>query len=206
VAAYSFSEGSGANVDDASSNSHSGTIAGATWTAAGQYGNALSFDGTNDAVTVPDAAALDLGSRGTIEAWVRLTALNRWHSVIAKGSANNDAVHNYALEITNTNVVRCILGNGAAFQALDSSSPVVANQFYHLACTWDGTTVRLYVNGTLNQSAAQGLTPVGNTASLFIGKFGGNADWLRGIIDEVRIYNRDLNASEISTDKITPIP
>jgi hypothetical protein len=201
-----MSEGSGASVQDTSGNGHTGTIAGATWTTAGKYGAALSFDGVNDAVTVPDSPSLDLGSRGTMAAWVKLTALNRWHSVLAKGSANNDAAHNYALEVTNTNVVRCILGNGSAAQVLDSSSTVGANQFVHLACTWDGSTVWLYINGTLNRTAPQSVTPAGNAAALLLGKFGGNADWLRGSIDEVRLYNRDLVAAEILTDMNTPIP
>src|SRR5262245_35062802 len=60
VAAYSFNEGSGAAVADASGNGNNGTVANATWTAAGQYGGALSFNGANALVTVADAASLHL--------------------------------------------------------------------------------------------------------------------------------------------------
>ena len=164
------------------------------------------FDGVNDHISVPDAAALDLGNTGTIGVWVRLDTVGRWHGVLAKGNANNDAVHNYALEITDTNAIRCILGNGTSFQLLDSTSNMVANQFTHLACTWDGTTVRLYINGALSNSATRVVTPVGNTSSLFVGQFGGNSDRLDGTIDEMRVYNQALTQAQIQTDMNTPIP
>src|SRR5687768_2102092 len=62
AAAYSFDEGAGTAVGDSSGNAHTGTITGATWTTTGRFGGALSFDGTNDWVTVADAASLDLGT------------------------------------------------------------------------------------------------------------------------------------------------
>ncbi|HXH12490.1 MAG TPA: LamG-like jellyroll fold domain-containing protein [Alphaproteobacteria bacterium] len=205
VAAYSFDEGSGTTVADDSGNGHTGTISGGIWTAQGKFSSALVFDGVDDFVTVSDSPRLDLGDQGTIAAWVQLNALGKWHGVIAKGNANTDAVHNYALEITDTNLIRCILGDGTAALRLDASLSPVVGQFYHLACTWDGTTVRLYVNGTLDRSTAQTLTPAGNTAPLFIGQFGGNVDRFDGTIDEVRIYNRALTTNEIQTDMNTPV-
>jgi len=205
VAAYSFDEGSGTTVADDSGNGHTGTISGGIWTAQGKFSSALVFDGVDDFVSVPDTSSLDLSTRGTVAAWVKLNALGKWHGVIAKGNANTDAVHNYALEITNTNLIRCILGDGTSSLRLDASLSPIAGQFYHLACTWDGTTVRLYVNGTLDRSTAQTLAPAGNTAPLFIGQFGGNVDHFDGTIDEVRIYNRALTTSEIQTDMNTPV-
>ena len=57
MAAYSFEEGSGTALADATGKGHTGTISGATWTTAGRYGGALSFDGVNDWVTIADAAS-----------------------------------------------------------------------------------------------------------------------------------------------------
>ena len=53
VAAFSFDEGSGSTVADASGNGNNGTVANTTWAAAGKYGKALSFNGTSARVTVP---------------------------------------------------------------------------------------------------------------------------------------------------------
>jgi hypothetical protein len=204
-AAYAFSEGQGPNTADASGNVNTGVLTnGPTWTT-GRYGNAISFDGVNDFVTAPDSASLDLTTTGTIEAWVRLNAVGLWHGLIAKGNANTDSAHNYALEVTNGNRARCILGNGGTFQVLDSVLTLAAGTFRHLACTWNGTTLALYVDGALNASAAQTVTPAGNTAPLFLGQFGGNSDRLNGILDEVRIYSRALAVGEIQADMNTPI-
>ena len=70
VAAYAFDEGSGTTVADASGNGHNGTTSNATWAATGKFGKALQFNGTNALVTVPNAAALQLSTGMTLEAWV----------------------------------------------------------------------------------------------------------------------------------------
>ena len=205
-AAYAFSESAGTTTADASGNLNTGTLTnGPVRTGQGRFGNAITFDGVNDFVSASDGASLDLGATGTLEAWVRLDAINRWHGVIAKGNANNDAVHNYALEITNVNRVRCILGSGGSSQKLDSTVTITTGQLRHYACTWSGTTLSLYIDGILNASAAQVVTPAANTAPLFVGQFGGNTDRLSGTIDEVRIYDRALAGSEIQADMNTPI-
>ena len=53
VAAYGFDEGSGTTTADQSGNGNTGTLSNATWSTAGKFGNALSFNGTNAWVTVP---------------------------------------------------------------------------------------------------------------------------------------------------------
>jgi chitodextrinase len=206
AAAYRFGEGAGTTTADVSPNGNSGTLVnGAAWTTGGKYGSAISFDGLDDHVRAADSNALDLGRTGTIEAWVKVNALNRWHSVIAKGNANSDASHNYALEITNANRWACIFGNGASASVLRSSTAPKINQFTHVACVWNGTMLQLYLDGVLNASASQLITPAANTSPLYIGQFGGNTDRLNGIIDEVRIYNRALGAAEIQKDMTTPL-
>ena len=75
VAAYSFDAGSGSTLTDVSGRGNTGAIAGATWTAAGKSGGALSFDGDDDWVSIADAAALDLAYGMTMEAWVKPSAL-----------------------------------------------------------------------------------------------------------------------------------
>ena len=77
--------------------------------------------------------------------------------------------------------------------------------FQHLACSWDGTTLALYINSGLNNSVAQTIVPAANTAPLYIGQFAANTDRFDGIIDEVRIYNRALTQAEINFDMNTPI-
>jgi hypothetical protein len=202
---YSFDNNTGTLATDYSGNSNNGTLTnGPAWTT-GKYGMGLSFDGINDYVQVKNSSTLSLGSNGTLEAWVKVNTLGKWHGIIAKGSANSDPANSYAIEINNSNNFLCILGNGVTSRVLTSSSTVVAGQFYHIACAWNGTTIQMYVNGTQNASVAQAITPAVNTAPLSIGQFGGNSDPTSGIIDEVRIYNRALSATEVQTDMNTPL-
>jgi len=205
VASYAFRENAGTATADGSGNGNQGTLVnGAKWSA-GKYGTAIAFDGINDYVTVPDSNSLDLTSAGTIEGWVRLDALNRWNSVIAKGNANNNALHNYALEITNGNRFMCILGNGSGSRTLTSTNLATTGVFYHLACVWNGSSLQLYINGVPNASTTQGLALAGNSAPLYIGQFGGSVDQMSGVIDEVRIYNRALTQAQIQSDMNSPL-
>ena len=86
VAAYGFNEGTGTTVTDASGNGNGGTVSNTTWAAAGKYGGALSFNGTNARVDIPNSASLQLTTGMTLEAWVNPTTTSgAWRDVIYKG-------------------------------------------------------------------------------------------------------------------------
>jgi hypothetical protein len=86
VAAYGFEEGTGATTADASGSGLSGTLTGAVWQR-GKFGNALSFNGATDSVTIPDAAPLQLTTGMTLSAWVLPTAPLFSHPpLVTKGS------------------------------------------------------------------------------------------------------------------------
>src|SRR6266540_2486853 len=141
VAAYGFNEGSGTVVTDVSGNGNNGTISGATWTTSGKYGNALIFNGTNALVTINNAASLQLTSGMTLEAWVYPTTVsNKSRDVIYKG---ND---NYYLEGSTNNSRRPALG-GTFGSPIYGTAALTANTWTHLAGTYDGATMSLYING-----------------------------------------------------------
>jgi hypothetical protein len=207
-AAYSFDEGAGTVLGDASGHTHTGTIMGATWTPGGRFGNALSFDGVNDWVTVVDTPDLDLGTDMTLEAWVYPTVLsggaaNGWRSVILKETPGNLSYALYAnadvnrpSAFVNTGVERGVYG----------TSPLPLNVWTHLATTYDGAPLRLYVNGQEVGNRAVGGAIQVSTGRL---RMGGNAvwaEWFAGQIDEVRIYNRALTPAQIQVDMATPMP
>src|SRR5205809_1846264 len=152
VAAYSFNEGSGTTVADVSGNNNTGTLSGATWTTAGRYGNALVFNGTNASVTVPNAASLGLTTGMTLEAWVYPTATpTGWRAVIDKN------VDGYYLMASSDQGNRPAVGGAwpPGARIMYGPTGLGLNTWTHLAGTFDGAMVRLYVNGELVASQAQ---------------------------------------------------
>jgi hypothetical protein len=212
VAAYAFSEGSGTSVADLSGNGNSGTISNATWTTAGKYGKALSFNGTNAWVTIQDKASLDLTTGMTLEAWVRPTAsATYWTAVVAKeqpNDPNNDV--GYALYAADGSgkppAVHGLFGSGkGADQYASGGSKLTLNTWTHLAGTFDGSRLRLYVNGSL--VATKNATRSSMTTTTGPLRIGGDftKEYFTGQIDEVRVYNRALSQTEIQTDMATPL-
>jgi glucose/arabinose dehydrogenase len=208
VAAYAFGEGSGSSVADATGNGLNGAISGATWTTGGKYGSALSFDGVNDWVTVNDANALDLTTAMTVEAWVYPTASGSgsWRNVLIKERAGGEVYNLYANANTNapvTFVVRA--ADPSATPDARGTTPLPLNTWTHLAVTYDGTTLRLFVNGTQVGTRAVSGALLTSTGAL---RLGGNSVWgefFQGRLDEVRIYNRALTTTEIQADMNTAI-
>jgi glucose/arabinose dehydrogenase len=200
VGAWGFDEATGTTAGDSSGSGNIGTISGATRTT-GKYGGALSFDGVNDWVTVPDANSLDV-NRMTLEAWVRPSVVGNWRTVLLKEQPGQLA---YALYASTDNSRPSGHVFTTADMALRGSSALTANTWSHLAFTWDGATSRIYVNGTQVASAALTGTAATSASSL---RIGGNSiwgEWFSGAIDEVRIYNRALSAAEVAADRDTPI-
>jgi outer membrane protein assembly factor BamB len=202
VAAYGFDEGSGTTVADASGNGNNGTIANATWAATGKYGKALQFNGTSALVTVPDAASLHLSTGMTLEAWVNPSTVNgSWRDVIYKG---ND---NFYLEATTPKSSRPDAGMiaGGSYADAFGKKALPTNTWSYLTETYDGSTLRLYVNGTQVASTAHTGTIATSTNPLQIGGDSIYGQYFAGLIDEVRVYNVALTAAQIQTDQATPV-
>jgi hypothetical protein len=201
VAAYNFNEGSGTIVNDASGSGNNGTISGATWTTSGKYGNALSFNGSNSRVTVPDSSSLHLTTGMTLEAWVYPTMISSvWRDVIEKG---ND---NYYLMAT-AQFAGGVPGTCGTWAEppVYGTSILPVNAWSHLASTYDGATLRLYVNGgEVASKSASGSIGV-TTDALTFGSDPFYGQYLSGRIDDIRIYNRSLTAAEIQADMNTPV-
>jgi hypothetical protein len=208
VAAYSFNQGSGTTLPDSTGTGHTGTIAGATWTTQGKVAGALVFDGVNDWVTVNDANDLDFTTGMTVEAWVYPTASGSgsWRNVIIKERAGGEVFNLYANADTNAPTVYVVRA-GQPTAPLDARGTVAAplNTWTHLAVSYDGTTLRLFVNGVQVGSRAAAGPLLTSTGVMRIGGNGVWGEFFQGRIDEVRLYNRALSATEIQADMNAPV-
>ncbi|MDA0180308.1 DUF4082 domain-containing protein [Solirubrobacter phytolaccae] len=201
VAAYGFDETTGATATD-TVNHNDGTIANATRVVDGRFGRALSFNGTNSVVGVPHAPALNLTAGMTLEAWIKPTTLNSWRSVILKEQVGSLA---YALFAnTDANVPA-----GHIFTTAELGAPAPAglplSTWAHLTMTWDGATLKTFVDGAQVGSQAAPAPLVTSAGQLRIGGDSVRNGWFNGLIDEVRVYNRALTPAEIGTDMNRPV-
>jgi len=179
------------------------SLGGATWSTLGKFGNALSFAGSQYA-TVNDANTLDLTNAMTLEAWVNPTAAPAgWTSVLMKEQPGNLV---YGLYSGSTSPDRpTAWGYVTTETEVTGTTALATNTWTHLAATFDGTTLRLYVNGVQQATQALAGNLMISTGAL---RIGGNAIWgeyFRGQIDDVRIYNRVLTATEIVSDMNAPV-
>ena len=199
VGAWSFDAGTGTTAADATGKGHTGTISGATWSATGRNGGALSFDGVNDWVTVADANDLDLSNGMTLSAWVNPTGAGAdWQTVLLKETPGFMVYALYADTDTARPSGHVVIGGSD----LDTrgTTAVANNVWTYLAATYDGANLRLYVNGTLVSTRAVTGSISASTGALRIGGNGTWGEWFGGLIDNVRIYARALSAAEIQTD------
>ena len=204
MAAYGFNAGTGTTATDASGNNNTGAITGATWNTTGKFGNSLTFNGTSNVVQINPSNTLNLTTAMTLEAWVFPTASQSgWRTILQR---EPDA---YLLHAGSENfgALRPTAGGtfGSTFDVLGAPSAIPLNTWSHVAVTWDGATMRFYVNGTQVATKARTgtlqtvATPVRIGANTYAGE-----NFL-GRIDEVRIYNRALSAAEVTTDMNTPV-
>jgi len=202
VGAYGFDETGGSSATDSSGSGNTGAISGAVSSAAGKFGRALSFDGVNDVVSVADSNTLDLTTGMTLEAWVNpSTSLTGWKDVIYKGDDN------YYLMGCSSSLAPAAGGKyGGVYGEVFGTAALAANTWTHLAATYDGATLKLYVNGVLVASTPQtgALSPSTNPLSI-----GGDpiyGQYFTGLIDEVRVYNTALTQAQVQTDMSTALP
>ena len=194
VAWFRFNEGSGDKTYDWKNNLE-GTIYGATWVT-GYIGKALSFDGSDDYVEVPDNDLLDITDAITVEAWVKLDDVTAKHWIVSKYYIDGTDEYGYELEFDNS-VFYFAIRSGSSGSKVISGGWAVVGQWYHVVGTYDGSYVRLFINGKLVAQGSWSYSIGTNNEPLCIGCRTGGNFYFDGIIDEVRIYKRALTPEEI---------
>src|SRR3990167_453699 len=217
VGYWSFNEGTSTIALDYSGNNNKGTLTSMAspstptsgWNP-GRLGKALNFDGSNDYVDAGSGGSLDLGGLTAMSAsvWFKpgtsLGTTNNNKMVLSRedGTANCQYRLGYR-PVSTSNRWRFIVRTGGT--GCTGTSQIVngvteidnTSKWYHVVGIYDGTNIKLYVNGALDATAAgSGSINTDATTPFLIGKYTTNT--IFGLIDEVRIYNRALSAGEVA--------
>jgi transcriptional regulator CtsR len=188
------------SANDLSNNGNDGTINGAQLTTDkdNTAGMAYSFDGSDDFIEIADAPELNV-DQITMTGWIYTDSYKDDQRIISKETGTTMPWSSYTLLLSGTGErqLEFRIGIGGERFRLASTSDIPLNQWVHVAGTYDGTTMRLYINGQLNNSLAASGVIQDTPNPIYVG---GSQFWPRffdGKIDEVRVYNASLDAQEI---------
>ncbi|MCK4342411.1 MAG: LamG domain-containing protein [Phycisphaerae bacterium] len=196
VGYWSFDEGEGGTAYDYSGHGNHGTIQGASWTS-GISGSALDFHGWDDYAKVLDSASLrfDDTRAFTLVAWVQRRDYfgRQVEYVVNKGI---DSIHEEGYALIPGARVKFAVGDGTNRYYVSGYS-IGFDDWHHVAGVWDHGTMRLYIDGVDEASADVSITIAYTSTSLYIGNNYWEDHGFRGLIDEVRIYERALSEDEV---------
>jgi LruC domain-containing protein len=194
ISSWPLDENSGTIATDVA-DGNNGTITGATWTP-GISGSCLHFNGSTDWVKVLKAPNLDLATSITMMAWAK-TEENKTVKIFQKGDWDGHGLGqgkwdgwNGHIRLSNNTSVSLHWGDGLP----------VLNEWYHLAMTYDGVTMKFYVNGQLKNSQPVSGELKLNTRDVSIGSDNGAQKFFIGSIDEVKIFGVALSQTEIQAN------
>ena len=183
VGLWRLDEGTGATVGDASGRGHHGSATD-MGRIEGKFGLAGAFNGTSSMVNLGDANAFNLNAF-TTEAWVYLNQVSGERTVFVKRAADNSLI--YDAQTDYSEIWLRLNGNSCNVRSNQTLEP---NRWYHFAWTYDGSTARVYVNGTLMNSAACGQALRTGNTPLWLGGDGTQRDkWINAYIQHARLSN-----------------
>jgi len=198
VGYWNFDEGKGEVAADSSGNKNDAKLVrGPEWVD-GKFGKALKFDSAKtQKVEIPHSDSFaDITNAVTMEAWVNPANLNAWMSFGVKGDIT------YGMFINPSAYVRMHYSGGNTLDTPNNS--IKANEWTHVVGTYDGKTVRIYLNGEMKAEKNASDAIAANSATYVIGGTQESRDWFAGMIDEVKLYSRGLTEDEVRKSMAGP--
>jgi hypothetical protein len=157
---------------------------------------AIIFNGSNGYFSAGNVYNFPSGAAtNSVMTWVRRAAVGARHDLISK---EQSGATGYELSCLSSNLAEFGLFDGRNYRVVASTTTIAINTTYHLCGTYDGTSLRLYVNGVLEKTGAYS-TGSTNTYNLNFGRRPAASNYLNGQLEDIRIYNRALSADEVLT-------
>ena len=202
IVKLALDEGTGTTANDGSGNGNNGTLQnGPTWTT-GKSGGALNFDGSNDTLFIANSASLNTISTGvTFAAWVYRNSTQSGFVSVAAREVGTSYYEHFYFGFENGSY-RWFVNTTGGYSSVSMGGSSPTGQWVHVAGTYDGATVRLYVNGVQQFSTPHSGTFATDTTGVTIGAShndSGHAaeEAFNGKVDDVAIYSYALTAQQV---------
>ncbi|MDD2646371.1 MAG: prepilin-type N-terminal cleavage/methylation domain-containing protein [Patescibacteria group bacterium] len=200
---WNFEEGTGgagATTVDDSGSGNNGTLSATppTWQISGcGSGGCLNFDGTNKNY-VQASSAISTPSAFTVSVWWKRLrdsgGTNSTHHLIAAAINGSGGYNLFLIPKAGSSILTTVNVDGVSKNATASISDTTV--FSHIVMVWDGSFLTAYVNGASGAPTAASGALASGPSKFLTGKFG-SSYYANGLVDDMRIYNRALNAKEI---------
>jgi hypothetical protein len=171
-----------------------------------ENGGSIKFDGTDDYVNVPTATNLDLTSQGTVSVWINPATVTQGNfaGLVARNVGGSVNQQSYGLswrQVSGAFLAEICDGAGT-YNQIFAALPTVANVWYNIVFTWNGSQLVLYNNGVVIGTTTQTINNQVLNTDLTIGGYtykggGGSGEPFNGKIANVKLYNRGLTAAEV---------
>jgi hypothetical protein len=209
IGEWIMDEGTGTTANDTSGNGNSGTLTnGPTWRP-GKIGKAVSFDGSNDLISIADTAVLEPSSDMTISAWVYLNTLpsvRGENAMIVAKSHGSAPFLSYELFVSSSgnkvNVNWGTSSGGGISYTANTAAALTTNRWYFITLAKRSTALELYIDGKYDVEFAQTTTGsiVASDGAVRIGAGSSSAKRTDGKIDQVTMFNYARTPAEIAWD------
>ena len=191
------------NANDESGNGNNGTVNGATLTTdrTGTPNSSYSFNGSGAFINVPNSSSLQFNNQITISIWLNASILNSPANYLLSKGADGGTPYSWTLPAFPTGLMELNLwDNNNGNNTISTSTSINTNQWHHVVITYDGFTGKAYLDGLLNSSTSFSASIFSNIYDLKFGRrhTSGLPYFFNGKLDDIGIWNRALNAQEVS--------
>ncbi len=165
----------------------------------GKAGQALRFNGVDETVRIPNTASINPNTI-TVSAWLKVTSGGTIGSIFSKDEPSNNRVWQFRKEANGTVIFLVFRDSDSTNNQAQSVVSVDDGKWHLVTGTWDGTNIRVYIDGVQSGSATvfSGILKQGEANNAYIGRMEtASPNFFPGLLDEVRMYNRALTSSEI---------
>ncbi len=207
VGAWGFEESSGAVATDSSGYGYDGTLGGAAARGLGHTGSGLETDGVSGHV---DLGGLDpFSDQLTIMMWVKADDFGVYDArLVSKSTSASEQDHYWMLSTFSNERLRFRLKAGGSTSTLVANSgSLIAGQWHHVAATYDGSSMKLFLDGAeVGSGAKSGIIDTDPAVSAWIGSNPGSpAQVFDGVIDDVKFFADALDAAQIADEMGLPV-